>query len=247
MFAALGEAGADLAGGSRVAAVLRLREMLQDAVDFNRNRVAWNAAQRRPYSRGRLDLEALKPVILGEIPLAIEANRASDLLAAIRLADEFKLKLVLMGAAEGWIVAPELARRSIPVVVKPLTDIPTFDALGASLENAARLQKAGVTLILSSFDTHNARNLRQEAGNAISYGLDRNDALRAVTLTPARTWGVGERTGSLEVGKDADLVVWSGDPFELTTAAEHVFIGGREMSKDTRQKALFEKYRILSR
>ena len=247
MFAALGEAGADLAGGSRVAAVLRLREMLQDAVDFNRNRVAWNAAQRRPYARGRLDLEALKPVILGEIPLAIEANRASDLLAAIRLADEFKLKLVLMGAAEGWLVAPELARRSIPVVVKPLTDIPTFDALGASLENAARLQKAGVTLILSSFDTHNARNLRQEAGNAISYGLDRNDALRAVTLTPARTWGVGERTGSLEVGKDADLVVWSGDPFELTTAAEHVFIGGREMSKDTRQKALFEKYRTLSR
>ena len=247
MFAALGEAGADLAGGSRVAAVLRLREMLQDAVDFNRNRVAWNAAQRRPYARGRLDLEALKPVILGEIPLAIEANRASDLLAAIRLADEFKLKLVLMGAAEGWLVAPELARRSIPVVVKPLTDIPTFDALGASLENAARLQKAGVTLILSSFGTHNARNLRQEAGNAISYGLDRNDALRAVTLTPARTWGVDERTGSLEVGKDADLVVWSGDPFELTTAAEHVFIGGREMSKDTRQKALFEKYRTLSR
>ncbi|CAN5851878.1 hypothetical protein BH18ACI5_BH18ACI5_01910 [soil metagenome] len=247
MFAALGEAGAALAGGSRASAILRLREILQDAVDFNRNRIAWNAAQRRPYSRGRLDLEALKPVILGEIPLAIRANRASDLLAAIRLADEFKLKLVLMGAAEGWIVAPELARRSIPVVIKPLTNIPSFDALGASLENAARLQKAGVTLILSSFDTHNARNLRQEAGNAISYGLDRNDALRAVTLTPARTWGVADRTGSLEVGKDADLVVWSGDPFELTTAAEHVFILGREMSKDTRQKALFEKYRTLSR
>jgi imidazolonepropionase-like amidohydrolase len=247
MFAALGEAGADLAGGSRVSAILKLRETLQDAVDFNRNRVAWNAAQRRPYSRGRLDLEALKPVILGEIPLAIQANRASDLLAAIRLADEFKLKLVLMGAAEGWMVAPELARRNIPVVIKPLTNIPSFDALGASLENAARLQKAGVTLILSSFDTHNARNLRQEAGNAISYGLDRNDALRAVTLAPARTWGVADRTGSLEVGKDADLVVWSGDPFELSTSAEHVFIHGREMSKDTRQKALFEKYRTLSR
>ncbi|MEO5898440.1 MAG: amidohydrolase family protein [Vicinamibacterales bacterium] len=247
MFAALGEAGAALVGGSRSSAILRLREILQDAVDFNRNRIAWNAAQRRPYSRGRLDLEALKPVILGEIPLAIQANRASDLLAAIRLADEFKLKLVLMGAAEGWMIAPELARRNIPVVIKPLTDIPSFDALGASLENAARLQQAGVTLILSSFDTHNARNLRQEAGNAISYGLDRNDALRAVTLTPARTWGVADRTGSLEVGKDADLVVWSGDPFELTTAAEHVFILGREMSRDTRQKALFDKYRTLSR
>jgi len=247
MFAALGEAGAGLAGGSRVSAVLRLREALQDAVDFNRDRAAWNSAQRRPYSRGRLDLEALKPVILGEIPLAIEANRASDLLAAIRLADEFKLKLVLMGAAEGWMVAGELAKRNIPVVIKPLTNIPSFDSLGASLENAARLQKAGVTLVLSSFDTHNARNLRQEAGNAISNGLDRDAALRAVTLTPARTWGIAERTGSLEVGKDADLVVWSGDPFELTTAAEHVFIHGREMSKDTRQKALFDKYRSLSR
>ena len=134
------------------------------------------------YARGRLDLEALEPVIRGEIPLAIQANRASDLLAAIRLADEFKLKLVLVGAAEGWMVADELARRKIPVVVKPLTNIPSFDALGASLENAARLQKAGVTLVLSSFDTHNARNLRQEAGNAIAYGLDRDAALRAVTL-----------------------------------------------------------------
>ncbi|MBA3296045.1 MAG: amidohydrolase family protein, partial [Acidobacteria bacterium] len=247
MFAALGEAGAGLAGGSRVSAILRLREMLQDAVDFNRNRVAWNTAQRRAYSRGRLDLEALKPVILGEIPLAIQANRASDLLAAMRLADEFNLKLVLMGAAEAWMIADEIAKRRIPVVVKPLTNIPSFDALGASLENAARLQKAGVTLLLSSFDTHNARNLRQEAGNAVSYGLSKEDALRAVTLTPARTWGVAGETGSLEAGKDADLVIWSGDPFELTTAAEHVFIRGRQMSKETRQTLLFEKYRTITR
>ena len=96
--------------------------------------------------------------------------------------------------------------------MKPLTNIPTFDALGASLENAARLQRAGVTLVLSSFETHNARNLRQEAGNAVSNGLDRDAALRAVTLNAARTWGIADRTGSLEVGKDADLVIWSGDP-----------------------------------
>ena len=114
-----------------------------------------------------------------------------------------------------------------------------------SLENPARLSKAGVTLVLSSFDTHNARNLRQEAGNAISNGLDRDAALRAVTLEPARVWGVADRVGSLEVGKDADLVVWSGDPFELTTGAEHVFIAGHEMSRDTRQKQLFEKYRVI--
>jgi imidazolonepropionase-like amidohydrolase len=245
MFAALGEAGAAAEGGSRASAILRLREALQDALDFERNGPAWARAQRRPYARGRLDLEALRPVVRGELPLAITANRASDLLAAMRLADEFHLKLILMGAVEGWRVADQLAARHVPVVIKPLTDIPTFDALGATLENAARLSKAGVTLVLSSFDTYNARNLRQEAGNAIAYGLDRDAALRAVTLEPARAWGVANRLGSLEVGKDADVVVWSGDPFELSTRAEHVFIAGREVSRDTRQTQLFERYRTL--
>jgi len=245
MFANLGEAGAASEGGSRASAMLRLREALQDALDFSRNHVAWSNAQRRPYARGRLDMEALGPVVRGELPLAINANRASDLLAAMRLADEFHLKLILMGAGEGWRVAADLAVHKVPVVVKPLTDIPTFDALGATLENPARLAKAGVTLVLSSFDTHNARNLRQEAGNAISYGLDRDIALRAVTLEPARIWGVADRLGSLEAGKDADVVIWSGDPFELTTGPERVFIAGREMSKETRQRQLFEKYSVL--
>jgi imidazolonepropionase-like amidohydrolase len=139
------------------------------------------------------------------------------------------------------MIADELASKHVPVVVKPLTNIPSFEALSASLENAARLQRAGVTLVLSSFDTHN------EAGNAIANGLERDAALRAVTLTPARTWGIADRVGSIEVGKDADLVIWSGDPFELTTAAERVFIRGREVPKHTRQKALFEKYRRIDR
>ncbi len=245
MIAVLGEAGAAVAGGSRATAMLRLREALEDAGDFARNRVAYNAAQRREYVRGRLDLEALRPVLRGEIPLAVQANRASDLLAAIRLADEFKLRLILMGAAEGWMVAGDLAKRNVAVVIKPLTDIPSFDGLGATLENAARLAQAGVTVAISSFDTHNARNLRQQAGNAISYGLDRDAALKSVTLVPAQLWGVADRIGSLDVGKDADVVVWSGDPFELTTRAEHVFIRGREVSQDTRQRELLKRYRDL--
>lgn len=247
MMAALGEAGAAVAGGSRATAILRLRELLQDARDFMNNRAAWNAAQRREYARGRLDLEALRPVLLGEIPLAVQANRASDILATIRLAEEFKLRLVVVGAAEGWMVADELAKRKVPVVVKPLTNVPTFDALAATLENPARLQKAGVTLVLASFETHRAGTLRQEVGNAISYGLDPEAALRAVTSAAARVWGVADRTGSIEVGKDADLVVWSGDPFELTTTAEHVFIRGREMPKETRQSELLKKYRTIER
>ena len=247
MMAALGEAGAALAGGSRASAMVRLRELLQDAVDFGRNRTAWNAGQRRDYVRGRLDLEALQPVVGGELPLAIQANRASDLLAAMRLADEFKLKLVLVGAAEGWMVAVEIARRNVPVVLKPLTNIPSFDALNAALENAARLRRAGVTIALSSFDTHRAGTLRQEVGNAIAYGLDREEALRAVTLAPARIWGVAETTGSLAPGKQADVVVWSGDPFELTTHVERVFIGGREMPLTTRQSELLERYKTIVR
>ena len=243
MFAVLGEAGAAVAGGSRATAMLRLREALQDAQDFAANRAAFDTARRRDYARSRLDLEALQPVLRKEIPLAIQANRASDLMAAMRVADEFKVGLVLMGAAEGWMVAGEIAKRKVPVVVKPLTNLPEFETLGATLDNAARLSAAGVDLALSTFDTHNARNLRQEAGNAIAYGLDRDRALEAVTLAPARIWGVADRLGSIETGKDADLVIWSGDPFELTTIAESVFIRGREMPKRTRQRLLFERYR----
>ena len=211
------------------------------------NRIAFNAAQRRDYARSRLDLEALQPVLKGQVPLAIQANRASDLLAAIRLADEFKLRLVLIGASEGWTVATELAAARVPVVIKPLTNIPTFESLNATLENAARLSRAGVVVALASFDTQNSRLLRQEAGNAIANGMDRAAALEAVTLAPARLWGVADRVGSNEIGKDADLVIRSGDPFELTGGAERVFIKGVEVPRETRQKQLLEKYRKMPR
>jgi imidazolonepropionase-like amidohydrolase len=243
MVALLGEAGASVAGGSRATAMLRLREAFQDTRDFLQNRTAYNTAQRRGYAVSRLDLEALAPVIRGEVPLAVLANRASDLLAAMRLAEEFKIRLILVGASEGWMVADEIARRKVPVIVKPLTNLPNFDSLGATLENAARLSKAGVEIALATFDTYNSRNLRQEAGNAVAYGLDPAAALNAVTLGAARVWGVADRFGSIEPGKDADLVVWSGDPFELTTSVEHVFIMGREVVRDTRQRDLLQRYR----
>src|SRR4029079_7434375 len=114
MVGLLGELGAGVAGGSRATAILRLREMLQDAQDYAVNRIAFNAAQRREYVRSRLDMEALQHVLKGQVPLAIQANRASDLLAAIRLADEFKVRLVLIGASEGWTVAPQLAQPKGP-------------------------------------------------------------------------------------------------------------------------------------
>ena len=243
MFAVLGETGAGRSGGSRAAAILRLREALQDARDYAANRRAYESAQRRDYALSRLDLEALQPVLAREIPIVISVNRASDILSAIRVAREFNLRLIMSGAAEGWMVARELAAANVPVITDPMGNIPRMEALGITLENAARLHAAGVNVVFGSFDSHNARNIKQLAGNAVSYGMPHDAALRAVTINPARLWGIADRYGTLEAGKDADVVVWSGDPFELTTTVDHVFINGREVSKETRQRMLFDRYR----
>lgn len=245
MVAALGDRGADLAGGARAAALLALREALEDARDFAANRRAWEGAARRDYPSSRLDLEALAPVAAGELPLAVTVDRASDLLAAVRFAREQGLRLIVVGAAEGWMVARELAEAKVPVVLDPMSNLPDFESLGATLENAARLERAGVTVAFASFDSHNSRDLRHAAGEAVAYGMPWEAALRALTVVPARVWGIGDRYGTLEPGKVADLVIWSGDPFELLTTAEHVFIDGREVPSDTRQRELLERYRRL--
>jgi imidazolonepropionase-like amidohydrolase len=247
MVAVLGARGAQLSGGARGGAMMRLREALEDARDFAANRRAWDTGARRDYALSRLDLEALAPVVRGEMPLAIVAHKAGDLVAALRLREELPaLKLVLFGAADGWMVADRLAAAGVPVVIDPMSNIPGFDRLGSTLENASRLHRAGVDLLLASFDAHNARNLRQAAGNAVSYGMPWEAALHAVTLGPARAWGIADRYGSLEAGKEADVVVWDGDPFELMTTAERVFIRGREMPRDNRQRELLRRYRDLS-
>jgi imidazolonepropionase-like amidohydrolase len=243
MYATLGEAGAERTGGARATNLLRLREIVQDTRDYLANRSAFDANNRRSYSLSRLDLEAMIPVVRGELPLAVTVNRASDILNALRLGRELKLKLILLGVAEGWMVASDIARANVQVVINPLTNLPSFDALGITFENAARLNTAGVTIVLASFDSHNSRDLKQIAGNAVSYGLPHDVALRAVTLTPARLWGIADRYGSIEVGKDADIVIWSGDPFELSTAAERVFIRGVQMPAETRQTELLRRYR----
>jgi imidazolonepropionase-like amidohydrolase len=245
MYAVLGEGGANYQGGARPLALLRLREALQDALDFAENQGAFEAGGRRDYSLSRLDLEALVPVAKGDLPLVLQVNRASDILTALTLGDEFGLTLVLSGVGEGWMVAEEIAAAGVPVMTKAISNMPSMEALGAGYENVARMNEAGVTVILSSFDAHNVRNLKQEAGFAVSYGLPYEAALRAVTLAPAQVWGVADRIGSLEPGKVGDVVVWSGDPFEMMTSAETVFINGVEISYETRQKALLEKYRNL--
>ena len=247
MYAVLGEAGAARAGGSRGAAVLALREALEDARDYAANRDAFQQNRRRDYALSRLDLEALIPVVEGELPLAIGVHRASDILAVLRLAEELDLRLILSGATEAWLVAPEIAAADVPVILNPMLNIPGFENLNITLENAARLHDAGVTFAFATFDAHNARNLKQLAGNAVAYGLPHDAAIRAVTSTPARIWGIADDYGTLEPGRQADVVIWSGDPFEVTTVAEHVFIEGTEVPPDSRQRMLFERYRTLGR
>jgi imidazolonepropionase-like amidohydrolase len=243
MFVTLGETGADLSGGSRAAALLHLREALQDARDFVAHRPDYDAARRRPYALGRLDLAALEPVIQRRIPLVVAVERASDIRAVLALAREFDLSLVVSGGAEAWMAAGELAAAGVPVILNPLADLPAaFETLGATLENAARLARAGVVIAFETGDSHNARNLTQLAGNAVAAGLGYEDALKAISANPARISGMGDRLGTIEVGKDADVVVWSGDPLEVTSAAEAVFIGGVSVPMVSRQTLLRDRY-----
>jgi imidazolonepropionase-like amidohydrolase len=241
----LSESGKEGAGGSRAAVGARLRRVFRDALEYERRQADFKRAQIEPLAASAADLAALLPVLHGQEPLIAHANRRSDLETSLRLAKEFNLKLILAGAAEGWEIAGEIARAGVPVLVEPTSNIPTYDALGIRLENAALLVQAGVRVALVDTDTHNARNLRQQAGNAVSDGLSWDQALRAVTLAPAEIFGVADRYGSLEPGKVANIVVWSGDPFEFATRVEHVLIRGREIPLRSRQTDLFERYKKL--
>jgi imidazolonepropionase-like amidohydrolase len=238
--------------GSRGELIVKLREILEDARYFQTHRDAFDRAQTRPFAASRLDLEALLPVIEGKLPLMLTVNRESDIDAAMRLAREFNVKLVIGGGAEGWMMADKIAAARIPVLTGAMNNIPAdFSSLGQRQENAGLLRKAGVQVALignaggGDEETFNVRNLKQEAGNAVSYGMTWDDALRAVTLTPAEIFGVADRVGSLQPGREGNVVVWSGDPFEFTSRVEHVFVRGREYNEKTRQDLLVERYRNL--
>ena len=241
----LSQGAKDEGGGTRAGVAQRLRAAFRDALEYERRKTDFTRAQMQPLSASPEDLEALLPVLHGRLPLIAIANRRSDIETALRIAREFKLRLVLAGAQEAWQVAAEIAAAGVPVLVQPLDNIPSYDALGVRYENAAALAKAGVKVVLLETDTHNSRNLRQQAGNAVSYGMTWDQALRAITLTPAEVFGVAGRYGSLEPGKVANVVVWSGDPFEFTTAVEHVVIRGREIPLTSRQAELLKRYRTL--
>lgn len=245
MVADLSEGSKDAGGGSRAGVAQRLRRVLDDAREYSTRRADYRRRQIQDLSASAADLEALQPVLRGELPLLVVANRRSDIATALRIGREYKLRLILAGAAEGWMIPGEIAAAGVPVLVEPLDNIPSFDALGIRYENAALLAKGGAKVALMETATENARNLRQQAGNAVATGMTWDQALRAVTLTPAEIFGVADRYGSLEAGKVANVVVWSGDPFEFSTGVDHVFIRGRDIPLRSRQTELLERYRTL--
>src|SRR6266550_2188624 len=237
---------------SRGELIVKLREVLDDTRFFQTHRDAFDRAQTRPFAASRLDLQSMIPVIEGRLPLLITVDRASDIDAAMRLARDFNVKLMIGGGAEAWMIADKLAAAHVPVLTGAMNNIPAgFAALGQRQENAGLLRKAGVQVALignaggGDEEAFNVRNLKQEAGNAVSYGMTWDDALRAVTLAPAEFFGAADRVGSLQPGREGNVVVWSGDPFEFTTRVEHVFVRGREYMDKTRQDMLMERYKTL--
>jgi len=231
--------------GTRGGLWLVLREALQDARFYATHRAAYDANGVRQLGLRRAELEALVPVVRGEQPLVVRAERASDIETALHLADELALKIVLEGASEAWLVADEIAHHKVPVIIDPLEDLPSrFDRLHARSDNAALLSRAGVRVVLSTFAAHQARLLWQRAGNAVRLGMDHDEAIRAVTEAPADAFGL-KGYGRLEKGAVGNVVVWSGDPLETSTRVEHVFVRAREESLETRQTLLLERYRTL--
>jgi imidazolonepropionase-like amidohydrolase len=239
-------------GTPRAETIMRLREILEDARVFRTRRADFERAQTRALAASRLDLEALLQVLDGRIPMVIEADKASDIEAAMKIAREYNFKLIIAGGAEAWQVADKLAAARIPVLTGAMNNIPEgFASLGQRQENAGILSKAGVQVSVignaggGDEEAFNVRNVRFEAGNAVAYGMDWNAALRSITLTPAETFGVADRVGSLAPGRLADVVIWSGDPLDFASQPEHVFVRGQEIRQPSRQDMLEERYKTL--
>ncbi len=238
--------------GARGELIGKLRALLEDVKFYQTHRADYDRSAARSLTATRADLEAMIPVVEGKLPLAIDADRVDDIQGALRLAKEFNLKIMIVGGAEAWLAANDLAAAHVPVIAGAMNNIPTsFETLNQRQENVGILSKAGVAVAIignngdGDEELFNVRNVKYEAGNAVSYGMAHDAALRAVTLTPAELFGVADRVGSLQAGRDANVVVWSGDPFEFSTRVEHVYIHGQEVMSPSRQDLLTQRYKTL--
>ncbi|MDH3621042.1 MAG: amidohydrolase family protein [Gammaproteobacteria bacterium] len=245
MVVVLGEGGAALSGGTRTAAWLLLRNALDEALDYREHKGDFERGMRRDYTHSMADLDALQGVVNGNTPIIVGIDRASDIEVLLKLVDEYSISAIIAGGSEAWMLAGELAAARVPVIVGPTANLPgNFDRINARRGAASILINAGVKVAIADSDarTHNARNITQSAGNAVGDGLDWDMALRAITLTPAEIFGMAATTGSIETGKAADVVIWPGDPLELTNYPEAVFINGEAVPMVSRQTLLRDRY-----
>jgi imidazolonepropionase-like amidohydrolase len=189
------------------------------------------------------DLEAILRVVSKEIPLIVRTDRARDILRMIAFSNSHEIDIILAGAKEAWRIADKIALESIPVILDPMDNIPSsFDSIAARMDNASILNNAGVKILITSQSTHNSYLSRQGAGNAVAYGLSEEDALKALTINVASVFGLDERIGTLEVGKDADLLIWDGHPLEVSSFTKKIYIDGKEISTVTRSQRLRDRY-----
>ena len=246
MVAPFGEAGAGVAGGARGAQFVQFKETLAEVRLYARNKAAYDRAGLRDLSLSRADLEALIPVANGAMPLIVTVHRAADIQQVLRLAREEGIKVILDAAEEGWLVADQIAAAGVPVLLNPISNLPSnLEMRAARMENAAALNAAGVVIAIKGNEgsIHRARETRYNAGNAVSHGLPYAAAIQAITVNPARIFGMDGRFGELKPGAAADVVVWSGDPLEPLSQVEAVFVNGEAQPTTSRQFLLRDRYR----
>lgn len=245
MVAPFGEAGASVAGGARGAQFTQFKETLAEVRLYARNKAAYDRAGLRDLSLSRADLEALIPVANGTLPLIVTVRRAADIQQVLRLAREEGVRIILDGAEEGWLVADQIAAANVPVLLNPISNLPgNLETRAARMQNAAVLDAAGVVIAIKGNEgsTHRAREMRTNAGNAVSHGLSYASAIEAITVNPAKIFGMAGQFGELRAGAAADVVIWSGDPLEPLSDAEVIFVNGREQAPTSRQFLLRDRY-----
>lgn len=253
-FVEFGEDAARIAGGSRPAALAMFRNALIEAQRYARSPGSFDGNSKQALLTAA-DAEALGPVIDGRVPLWVHVEGATDILSILAVKREFPaLKLVLVGASEGWTVARQIAAAGVSVVASPLNDLPSsFETLAATQSNIGRMRAAGVDVAIGTIDDDEPRmatRTRQYAGNLVALsrvprasGLSWGEAFASITSVPARLAGIGP--GTLSAG-GRDVVLWSGDPLELSSHAERVWIDGVEQPMVTRQQRLRDRYRTAA-
>jgi imidazolonepropionase-like amidohydrolase len=252
-FVELGEEGGQNAGGSRPAAFAMLRDALAQSEEYRRNPSGFGGREKDSLVK-RSDAAALAAVLEGRMPLLAHVERASDIVAVLALRNEYpKLRLVLLGATEGWMVASQIAAAHVPVIAAALSDLPEdFERLGATESNVGRMDRAGVQVAISTInqtEPQQQRRLAQLAGNLVGFGrlpgatgLEWGSAFATITSRPARALGLDGEIGSLRPGRRADVVIWDHDPLELSSAPVTVFIDGIPQSTTSRQTELRDRY-----